>query len=95
MVSNVGTWFFRRLAIIKQFTDQVKIKLVSQLTSWMSWVLQILTKDLNGTLISTSFFPSFPFPSVIFYLNLNETILLSSLGKSIIPSALFIGGLSL
>ena len=61
------------------FSDQVKMKLISQLIKDISRVLEKLLKHLNGTIISTSFVP---FAAtgllVIFCLNLNEELLLSS-----------------
>ena len=48
------------LAIVKQFVDQVRIKLISQLINGISRVLQKLLRYFNGTIISTSFVPSFP-----------------------------------
>ena len=66
------------VAIRTQLDDHVKIRLTSQLIKGISKVLQKLLKYFNGTITSTSFVPSFPVWSVIFTLNLNESVVLSS-----------------
>ena len=43
------------LLVITQFSDQVKIRFISQLINGISNVLQKLLKCLNGTTISSSF----------------------------------------
>ena len=43
------------LLVITQFSDQVKIRFISQLINGISNVLQKLLKCLNGTTISFSF----------------------------------------
>ena len=60
--------------------------LISQLIKGISSVLQKFLIFFNGTIILTSFMPPFPTCPVIFCLNLNEVLLLLSLGKSIILS---------
>ena len=50
--------------------------LISQLINCISRALQKILRSLNGTIISATFVPSFPFSPVIFCLNLNETLLL-------------------
>ena len=47
------------LLVITQFSDQVKIRFISQLINGISNVLQKLLKCFNGTTISTSFSVSF------------------------------------
>ena len=59
-------------------------RLISQLINGISSVLQKLLKYLNGTIISTSFVLLFPVCPIICCFNLNEVLLLFSLGKSII-----------
>ena len=71
-------------SIIKQFVDQVRIRLISQLLNDISKVLQKLMKYFNGTIILIFFVPSFSVLPIIFVLNLNEALLLSSGGKSAI-----------
>ena len=68
-----------------QLDDHVKMRLTSQLIKGISKVLQKLLKYFNGTIISTSFVPSFPVRPVIFTLNLNESVALPS-AKAIITS---------
>ena len=75
------------LAIIKQFADQVRTRLISQSINCISRVLHKLLRYFNGTIVSTSFVQSFLVRPVIFCLNLKEAPLLSS-GKSMILSAL-------
>ena len=43
------------LLVITQFSDQVKMRLISQLINSISSVFQKLLKCFNGTIISTSF----------------------------------------
>ena len=82
------------VAIRAQFDDHVKIRLPSQLIKGISKVLQKLLQYFNGTIISTSFVPPFPVSSVIFALNLNESVVLSS-EKIVISSLAFRAGISL
>ena len=82
------------VVIIKQFADQVKIRLFSQLVNSISRFLQKLLRSFNGTIVSTSFVPSLPVWPVIFCLNLSEALFLSS-GKSILLPAVFKAGSSL
>ena len=51
---------------MKQFADQVRIRLISQFINGISRVLQKLFKYFNGTLILTFSVPSFPILPVIF-----------------------------
>ena len=60
---------------ITNFSDQVKMKLVSQLIKGISRVLQKLLKYFNCTILSTSFLPLAAVLPVIFCLNLNEALL--------------------
>ena len=60
---------------VGQFSDQVRMRLASQLITGISRVLQELLKYFNGTIIWTAFVPSFPVEPVIFYLYLNEVLL--------------------
>ena len=45
------------ILIIKQFADQVRMSLISQLINGVSRALQKLLRYFNGTLISTCFVP--------------------------------------
>ena len=67
----------------EELFDQVKVRLISQLSNGISRVLQKCFGYFNGIVISTSFVLLFPVCPVIFYLSLNEIVLLLS-GKSII-----------
>ena len=91
--------FFTSLAIglpiIKHLSDQVKIRLISQLINGILRDLQKLLKYFNGTIISIFFVPSFPILPAIFVLNLNGTLLLLSAGKSAIEPLAFKYGSSL
>ena len=60
---------------VRQFSDQVRMRLASQLITGISRVLQELLKYFNGTIIWTAFVPSFPVEPVIFHLYLNEVLL--------------------
>ena len=75
------------LAIIKKFVNKIRIRLISQLISGISRVLQKLTGYFNSTI---NFVSSFPLCPVIFYL----TLLLLASGKSII-TLVFKAGVSL
>ena len=48
------------LLVITQFSDQLKIRFISQLINGISSVLQKLLKYFDGTTISTSFSVSLP-----------------------------------
>ena len=73
-------------------SDQVKIRLISQIVGDISRVLQQLLKYFqkllkyfNGTIISTSYVrPATVILPVIFCLNINEALLLSEDRKSVI-----------
>ena len=80
---NVGSWPAIGLSIIKHLLGQVRIRLISQLINGIVRVLQKLLKYFNHTLILTFFVPSFSVLP-IFVLNLNEALLLLSVGKSAI-----------
>ena len=75
------------LAIIKKFVNKIRIRLISQLISGISRVLQKLTRYFNSTI---NFVPSFHLCPVIFYL----TLLLLASGKSI-TTLVFKAGVSL
>ena len=60
----------------------------------ISSALQKLLRYFNGTIISTSFVPQPPACLAIYCLNLNELLLLSLTGKSIILPLVSIGGSS-
>ena len=64
------------LLLLYHFSDQVKMRLISQLIKSISRVLQESLKYFNSTIILTSFVPlaSAVLP-VIFRLNLNEALL--------------------
>ena len=79
------------ILIIKQFAEQVRMSLISQLINGVSRALQKLLRYFNGTLISTCFVP-FPVWPVMFCLNLNEAQLLSVSGNSTIAPAAFKAG---
>ena len=63
--------------------------------NWKISVLQKLLRYFNGTIISTFFVPPFLVFPVIFCLNLNELLLLSSSGKTITLPLASIAGSSL
>ena len=60
---------------ITQFTDQIRMTLISELINGISKVLQKLLNVLSGTIISTSFVPSVSVSSVFSCLNWNEACL--------------------
>ena len=69
-------------------SDQVKMRLMSQLIKDIFRVLQKLLKYFNAIIISKSFVSLSAVLSVIFCLNLNEALLLLSAGKlAIAPTA--------
>ena len=72
----------RDLSTIKQFMDQVRMRLISQLINGISRVLQKLLKYFNDIL--TSFVSSFSILLAIFVLNLNKALFLLSVRKSVI-----------
>ena len=72
----------RDLFTIKQFMDQVRMRLISQLINGISRVLQKLLKYFNDIL--TSFVSSFSILLAIFVLNLNKALFLLSVRKSVI-----------
>ena len=94
VISHVDTSQSIALAIIKQFSDQVRVRIISQLINSSPRGLQKLLRYFNGTIIPISFVSSFHVWPVIFCLNLNEALLLSS-KKSIITPELFKVGSSL
>ena len=71
-------------SIVKQLADLVRTRLVPQSINGISRALPKWLKYFYGTLISTSSIPSFSALPTIFVLTLNETVLLSSTGKSAI-----------
>ena len=95
VVSNMGFWFTTSLWIIKQFSDQVKISLTSQLIKGISRFHQRFLKYFNGTVTSIlSILPLSPVWPVIFYLKLNESVALAPLNSTILQ-LLFTAGISL
>ena len=67
----------------KQFSDQVGMRLISQLTKGVPRVPQILVKYLNGTTIPTSFvLPLAGFFLVFLILDLNEFTIAASCNSS-------------
>ena len=72
--SSFVIWLSRGLSNIKQFVDQVRIRLISQLINGISFVLQKLFRCFNVTIILTSFVSSFYVLPAIFVLNLNEAL---------------------
>ena len=58
--SESGSASLVALLVITQFSDQVKIRFISQLINGISNVLQKLHKFFNDTTISTSFSVSLP-----------------------------------
>ena len=95
IIVNVDTWLSIALTVIKRFADQVQIKPITHLINGVSRVLQKFVNYFNGTIILTFFVSSLPALRVIFVLNLEESLLLSAAGKSIIASSLFEAGSSL
>ena len=81
---NVGIWLLTGSFILKQFADQVRIRLILQLINSISRVLQKLLRYFNSTIILTSFVSPLPDLPNIFVLNLNEALLLLLAGKSMI-----------
>ena len=77
------------MLIIIQFADQSEISSTSQLIKGISRVVQKLLRYFIGTITSTpSILPSLLVWSVIFALNLNESVVLVAV-KSITLPALF------
>ena len=70
------------------FSDQVRLRLISQLIKGISRVLQKLLRYFNSSLISTCFVLSLPAWSVVFCLYLNDLLLWLTKVKSIILSLL-------
>ena len=65
VIVNVGTWLLTSSSIIKQFSDKVKIRLLSLNFNYF-WLINVISRGLqkllkwfNGTIILTSFVPSF------------------------------------
>ena len=61
--------------MITHFSDQVKMRLISQLIKGISRALQKLLKYFNSTIILTSFMPQSTVSPVMFCLNLNKALL--------------------
>ena len=77
------------------FSDQVKVRLFSQLIKDISRVLQKWVKYFNRTVISTLFIlPLLPVSPVIFALKLNESVALALFNSTILPAS-FTDGISL
>ena len=73
-VSVILNFVFPVAVEITQFSDQVKMRLISQLINGISGVLQKLLKYFKGTAISTSFvFPAAGVFPVILILYLNDS----------------------
>ena len=85
------SWFAVVLDIA-QVSDQVKMRLISQLINGTSRFLQKLLKYFKGTSTSTFSVPSAPVVPVIFCLNLKQALLP---GKQAIAPASVKAGLSL
>ena len=66
---------------ITQFADQVRMRLISQLSNGISRALQNLLKYFNGTSIWTASVPSSPAEPAIFCSYLNETLLPGKLAR--------------
>ena len=79
-IVNVVFWFAAALDTT-QFTDQVRMRLISQLVNGISRVLEKVLKYFCGTIIWTAFVPSSPVEPVIFCLNLNEALLPRNLAR--------------
>ena len=86
---KLGFWSATVPATRIQFSDHFNWRLILQLIKDISSVLQKLLRCFNGTVISTSYLPQFPICPVFCCLNLNEPLLLSLVGESIIPPLLF------
>ena len=94
-MGNVAHWFATSVYTIKQFADQVKIRLILELIKDISRVLQKLLNYFNGIIISTlSYSWSLSVWIVIFALELNESVTLAPLKLKISP-ILFTAGISL
>ena len=76
-------------------SDQVKMRLISQLTKDISRVLQKLHTYFNDNNISTSFVPTSAVLPINFCVNLNEELLILTAGKSAIASLASKNGLFL
>ena len=87
-VTNIVARFTAVLDDIKQFADQVRVRLISQFISNISRFLQKLLRYFNGTSLSTVFVPSLPIWSFTFLLKSKESLVLLP-GKSTITSELF------
>ena len=87
VIENLRARLTIALATIKQFADQVRIRLIWQLTNGTSRVLQKIADVLMVPFLA-SFVPPIPVWPVSFCFNLNEAVLLLSL-KSIIPPTAF------
>ena len=75
-----------------QFSDQVKMRLISQLINGISRVLQKLLKYFNSTIIPTFFCRQHLLQQLFFCLHLNEALLP---GKLATASASLLAGSSL
>ena len=84
-IENVAPWFTTLVETIMQFSDQVKITIISQLIKGISRVPQKFLKYFNGTIILTSFDPSFSVWPVIVSLKWNESVTLTLLKSTISP----------
>ena len=80
-----------RASIIKQFWDQIKIRLISKLINDISGVLQKLLRYFNDAINLSPFMLSLSVLPAIF-LNLNKALLLLSAGKLKIATLVFEAG---
>ena len=69
VIANISTWLLIKASIIKQFADQIRIRLISQLVNGISSVLQKLLKQFNGILLSIFCVPSFSVLPSVFVLH--------------------------
>ena len=78
-----------KFCIIKNFSGEVRTRLISQLVNGNSRVAQNLLRYFNGAILWTFFVQSFSILPVIFLVNLNEALLLPSTGKLITTQSFF------
>ena len=91
VVENVTSWFTLAVEIKRQFTDQVRIWLISQLINGISRALWKLPRYFNGTIILRYFVPLFPVLPVTFDLKLKDLLVLTTLNLTIPPLAFAAG----
>ena len=76
-------------SIVKQFSEQVRSRLILQKINGNSSVLQKLLRYFKDLIILASFVPSLSVLPALFVLNLNKGILLPAARTSIIAPAVF------